>query len=398
MVLNGSEFGTELLFRCAETLSREFHAPLQCLCYGAGLHTFIPPDIQFIHIDSANSLPEAVKAVGETSQIKMLVSDWPQQSECLSCVLSALQQNNLPGILVRKGRHCASVRNALILASGGPHIVHHLWSADAISEELGLPPRILCVELPEAKKWGCQEQESSPAGLNAARLVGLKAPLKVSRCEDFVQGITQNVKGDDMVILGGPTYARVGEFFEGSIPDILSKKLPNDLIMFLGRKPSVFDISDIFWEEVVYMDMPRVEKNKAIELLIDKLVKNKQIPAAGRRYVLESAMRRETLYPTATDAETAFPHVTIPGISGLIGSLGICPEGIDFGGGPEQLSKFIFLLISPREHYDEYLGLLSEIANIMLSPRRRADILQSTSPREVLGKLENYRPDHSTNA
>ncbi len=395
LILLGPDTDPELVLSCAAAVSKGLHAARRCICYGKAPEPALPAGIPCSTIPAMDALPREIAAAGASGDIKMIVSDWPRRSAQLYHLLEMHKQNNVPTMLVRKAPHRSTPRKALVLASGGPHIVHHFWAAQEICAERNLAPRILCVENP----WNGEVQENEdktecktcPTGAGAARLVGMKAPLELCRCEDIIRGITMRVQRDDMLILGGPNYARLGPYFTGSIPDVVSKKVPNDSVMILGRKPAALNLRDVFWEELICMDMAPTHRNDIITKLTDNLIKNKQIPIKWRRYVLDKAFRREAILPTTTDAGTAFPHVTVPGISGIIGALGICPEGVDFGGGPSEPIRFIFLLITPIEQYDDYLGMLSDIATIMISPERRREILQSNSPKEILDKLERYQ-------
>ena len=93
---------------------------------------------------------------------------------------------------------------------------------------------------------------------------------------------------------------------------------------------------------------------------------------------------------TAVGSETAIPNAAIPDFLGISGCLGICPEGIDFGGGTGKsgLVRFIFLLISDNGNYSEYLTVLSEISRLMVLPALREDLLKCRDASEVMNVLD----------
>ncbi len=393
LVLLGSEEDLQPVLSCARAVSKDLHAALHCLCYTDMQQPDLPRDVSFSRI-GAHGLQHELAVTAETGAVKMIVSDWPRSADRFQSLLSAHQQKDVPSMLVRKGRSGAAARKALILASGGPHMIQHFWAAQELCEELKLRPRILCVESAPAGAGENAEQHQDAScafGSGTARLVGMRAPLEIRHSENVISAITSRVRDDDLVIFGGPNYARLGRLFSGSIPDIISKQIPNDLVMILGGKPPSLNLKDVFWEEVVCMDMAPEDKQQMITRLIDILIRKNQVPAQWRSYMLQKAFKRESILPTVTDAGAAFPHVTVPDISGIIGALGICPQGVDFGGAPTRPVRFIFLLITPAEQYDDYLALLSDIATIMISPERRQSLMQSRSPREVLEKLERFQ-------
>ncbi len=392
LVLFGSGNGTELVERSARAVARVFQADLRRINYGKAAQCALPEDPPGRTVDPRATLPKALQEVRGVYDVKMIVAEWPGRSEDIFYLLNLLKGvSDVPSMLVRNGGSGTQPRNALVPASGGPHIIQCFWAAREISMEFKLTPRLLCVE--PGMSYGKSKGNADPCstGAGAARLVGMKAPLHLCGSDNVTDGILQHVRPDDLVILGGPNYARLGEYFEGTIPDVISKSIPNDIVMILGRRPTTYNLRDMFWEEMVCMNMAPLNKKDAIAMLIDKLIKNHQIPARWRQYMLEKALKREAILPTVTDAEAAFPHVTVPGISGIIGALGFCPEGIDFGCETLPAARIIFLMVTPTQHYDDYLLVLSDIATIMISPERRFDILKSRSPSELLDKLEKYQ-------
>jgi mannitol/fructose-specific phosphotransferase system IIA component (Ntr-type) len=188
---------------------------------------------------------------------------------------------------------------------------------------------------------------------------------------------------DDLIVLGAPNYWRVLHQFEGSTPDLVAKALPNPLLMLLSPRASHLRLGDIFWEEMVRVDMAPRDRREALGMLIEVLAEHGQIPPPWKERVLERALARESVLSTATDCETALPHVTIPDFSGTIGCFGICPRGVAFGDTEGQLTRFIFLLVTAPHAYGEYLNVLALIARLVMSQATRERLLACRSAAEV---------------
>ncbi|MHC4606536.1 MAG: PTS sugar transporter subunit IIA, partial [Planctomycetota bacterium] len=92
----------------------------------------------------------------------------------------------------------------------------------------------------------------------------------------------------------------------------------------------------------------------------------------------------------ALGLETAVPHAPIPGLPGIIGCLGICPDGVDFEGAHGGPVRFIFLLLTPRQDYHAYIPALAQIADLMRPEETRAALLRCRTPSEVTALIKQH--------
>ena len=99
--------------------------------------------------------------------------------------------------------------------------------------------------------------------------------------------------------------------------------------------------------------------------------------------IRETALAREKETSTSIGHEIAVPHARIPNLPGVIGCMGICPEGVDFEGPYREPVRFVFLLLTPQQNYRSYIPVLAQIATLMRPDDTRQQFLQCQTPTEV---------------
>jgi len=387
-LVSAPEMGGAVL-RYAGALSRAREARLCALCAQgtpSPVGPAAPSELIYVAGSPATLRAKASEIAAQASPA-MVVADWCPDPRELSATLSLTLDLHVPGVFVRENPS-QQTRRILVPTTGGPHVVKQLWVANELARELDVPIQLLQV----IARHDAEEQRQRGGDALASarrRLAGITEPLDVIVAEDAVAGIRESTQPGDLIVLGAPNYWRVAHEFAGSIPDRVAKALSNSLLMLLTPKAARLRLQDIFWEEMILLNMAPRNRREALAMLVDVLVEHGQLPAQWRDPVLESAVAREDALSTAVGCETALPHVTIRDFGGLIGCFGICPRGVTFGQG--QLTRFIFLLITPARAYGEYLNVLAMIARLVLQPETRARLLACKSPAEVSAILAEAR-------
>jgi len=315
----------------------------------------------------------------------MIVSDWGRDTQELAATMRMALDLHVPGVFARH-QTPEPVRRILIPTTGGPHVIKQLWVANELAQALSVPTQILQIV---ARHDAADDQARGGDAVAGARtrLAGLTGPMDVVVADDAVAGLVAYVRRGDLIVLGAPNYWRVLHQFEGSIPDLVAQALPNPLLMLLTPRASHLRLADIFWEEMIRLDLAPRDRRQALALLAEVLADHGQIPPSWKERVVECALAREGVLSTAMDCETALPHVAIPDFSGMIGCFGICPNGVAFGPPDGQPTRFIFLLVTPPSAYGEYLNVLALIARLVLRPETRERLLACRSAAEVSALL-----------
>ena len=134
------------------------------------------------------------------------------------------------------------------------------------------------------------------------------------------------------------------------------------------------------------LNLRLTDKWEAINQMIEVLIEEQQFPSTQRQRVLQSALERERKSSTGLGPATAIPHAPIPDLPGIIGCLGICPEGVDFDSNTGEKVHFIFLLLTPQQNYRSYIPVLAQIASLVRNDSMQQALLSAQTPAEVTAK------------
>lgn len=380
--------------RHAATLSGACQAKLTVVC--AGLADYPPLPAGSFGLICEAGAPGEVRARAQRfaaqADVGMVVCGWDPDVGELEAAMRMALELRVPAVLVRDAG-ASSIGRILVPTTGGPHVVKQLWVADVLARALQAPTQVLQVVARHDAEAEAARGRDACQGARA-RLAGLVQPMDVVVAEDAVRGIAGYARAGDLIVLGAPNYWRVLHQFGGSIPDLVARAVPNPLLMLLTPRASHLRLGDIFWPEMVRLDMAPRDAREALGMLVEVLVQHGQLPPQYGPAVLEQALAREGLLSTAVDCETALPHVTLADFAGMIGAFGICPQGLAFGGreARAQPTRFFFLLITPTRAYGEYLNVLAMIARLVLPVERRARLLACRSAAEVAAILAEASP------
>lgn len=317
-----------------------------------------------------------------TLQPDLLLTDWPKAEQGETWLRFALQEN-LRAVFIRWPGF-SKINRVLILSGGGIHVIRQLWIAQRTAEAYGSPVQVL--QIIRSADDGA-EAVTETTRLQA-RMLGIKAPLKVAYAPDLLSGLASHIEAGDLLVLGAPDHWRLSELFSFSLPERIARQFPNPLMMLLGSRPKEFRLREVFWPGMINAGLSVQNREEAIGCLLDCLIRNEQIPASWRGRLLGQALAREQICSTAVGSETAFPHITMPIEGGLAGCLGIFPDGVDFGASDGIPCKFVFLFITPDYYYSNYLDLLAHVSGKMVHHHVRQQLANCRTAHQVLDVLD----------
>jgi len=383
------------IVRDAAVLCGLRHARLSVLCSrpAAGRRPVVFPGCHLQFPRKGETLLDAARRLIAESGVGLLVSDWSRDTTTLRAALAVAADMGIPAVFVRANGSVA-IRRVLIPTGGGPHVLQQLWVANELAVARGVPTTLLRVvpsSAPGRDSTTVEPLQSDGAQMLTRMhgcLLGVPQKAEIVIADDVVTGITAVAQRDDLVVLGAADHSRIPNALEDSIPERLAWVLPNQLAMLVAPKPDRPCLRHVLWDDVVRVGMAPRDKRHAISMLVDVLAEHGQIPFGWGERVLQMAMAREELCPTAVGCETAFPHVALPEFSGVAGCLGICPSGVAFSSDDPELTQFLFLLVTPTHDYGGYLNVLGMIARRMVQPEVRARLLQCSSGSQAIRVLE----------
>lgn len=343
------------------------------------------------HLVEASTVTDGIKAAVDRWKCNMMVMGWYHEVEKVAILAArnrALAKEIRLDTLIFKDRNFRPARRVLVPTGGGSHALMGLqigyelaraWKAEIEVMRIARAPGYSSGD-PILQRYCRQLRHDTELQLD---LLGIDVPVTVLPARDILSPIVQAARADDLVVLGASNDWRQEEHLAGSIPDEIANRVPGSVLMVRSSIPNKALLSQIFWANTIRLDLRAEDKWDAITQLVNALVEERQVPASQRQAVLDAAVQRERKTSTAMGHEIAIPHAPIPDLPGIIGCLGICPQGIDFGESQPTPVRFIFLILTPQQNYRSYIPVLAQIATIMRSDRTRQAFLHCQTPSEV---------------
>ena len=353
------------------------------------------------HVIRVPNVTKGIQAAVAQWDCNMMIMGWYRGVDKLSAVASqsrTLAKEVRLETLILKERNMGPAKRILVLSGGGSHALTGIQTGYELSQLWGADMEILRV----VRDSHCNpddlilqrycEQLRQESNLQLS-LLGIDLPTTVLPAADVVSTIADRAGPDDLVILGASNEWRQEEYLAGSIPDEITNKVSCSVLIArstLSNRPS---LSDIFWANTIRLSLRPKNKWEAIETLVDALVEEKQVPSSQHQLVLDTAIKRERETSTAIGHEIAVPHARIPDLPGVIGCLGICPEGVDFEGTYPEAVRFVFLLLTPQQNYRSYIPVLAKIATLMRPNETRKRFLDCQTPTDVTSLIRSHDGD-----
>jgi mannitol/fructose-specific phosphotransferase system IIA component (Ntr-type)/nucleotide-binding universal stress UspA family protein len=316
------------------------------------------------------------------------------QTTILSSQNRALTKDLDVDTLIFKDKGFGGIQRLLVPTGGGTHSLLGLEVASQLAQAWQADIRAIRVardsfcrpDDPILQRY-CQ-QVTDELRLQL-RLLDIDAESEVIPAREVVAPIVEAAREDDLMVLGASNDWRQEEFLAGSIPDEIAYNAPCSVLMVRSRNPGQNQLSKIFWEHTIRLNLHPQDKWEAIKQMVDVLIEEKQVPLSQRETVLEAAHEREHKSSTSIGRETAIPHAPLPNLPGIIGALGVCPDGVDFNGIHGDAARYIFLLLTPRQNYRTYIPVLAQIASLMHTTENRSAILHCETPAELTALIKN---------
>ncbi len=141
-------------------------------------------------------------------------------------------------------------------------------------------------------------------------------------------------------------------------------------------------IADILDRNAILVNPSPGDKYDLLKEMIDRLAADRKLKAP--RKALADLMEREKEKGTGLEHGVAVPHCRTSGSEQLTAAFALVPRGIDFGALDGNLSRFIFLLISPSDATTAHVQALATMARLLKQESVQNDLLHATEPDEVV--------------
>lgn len=331
----------------------------------------------------------AITQIAKAEKVGMIVSEWLADPHDMREALRLANELAIPAVFIRHPERKPRGR-VLVATAGGPNVLQQMWVARQAACSLDLPVSFLRVVHPAVTPAGMSPSDDPVAALDvcACRLLHMDARMEVKKAVKVDDAIASCVREGDLLVLGAPSALRMTSDFEESLPHVVANRVSAPLILLSTPPKNRLSLRGLLWGGLIKTGLRPRDKKHALSALIENLACHNQVPRSSVGDMLDRALRREAIMSTAVDCETAFPHVTLRGFSGVAASMAICPEGVAFDSPDGRPTRFLYLLVTPDCFCDDYLAILAMVARRMINPEVRHALLACHSPAHALDILE----------
>ena len=145
---------------------------------------------------------------------------------------------------------------------------------------------------------------------------------------------------------------------------------------------------EIVVKKGILPSLTSVERNQAIDEIMDALVAAGAVKTELREEFVKSIIKREKRGSTGFGHGVAVPHVKHPAIDKMTVAIGISQQGVEFNSLDQQPVYSIFLLLSPEDKPEDHLDAMEVIFGNLSQETFRRFLRQATTVEEVITLLE----------
>jgi mannitol/fructose-specific phosphotransferase system IIA component (Ntr-type) len=145
------------------------------------------------------------------------------------------------------------------------------------------------------------------------------------------------------------------------------------------------DLSRVFRQQTVTLDLKSPDKEAAIGDLMDLLVAAGDVP--DRQVALAAVLERENKMSTGMQNGIAIPHGKTDSVSDIAAAVGVCRKGIEFQSLDGKPTHIVLLTVSPQTMAGLHVQFLAEVGRLFANAAIRDGILRARSREELIGIL-----------
>lgn len=147
------------------------------------------------------------------------------------------------------------------------------------------------------------------------------------------------------------------------------------------------NLSEILSENCISLDIRQKSKPDVIEEMAQLATHSGHVydPPA----LVEALMARERIQTTGIGHGMAIPHATAEGVRGLVLSLGISRQGIEYDALDGKPVHLIFMLAGEPRLQTSFLSILSKISRFFRKAVFRDDVLKAASAEEIVALIRS---------
>ncbi len=142
------------------------------------------------------------------------------------------------------------------------------------------------------------------------------------------------------------------------------------------------NLSEILSESCICLNVENETKAGLIQEMAKLAARSGQVADTDK--LVEALIAREKIQTTGIGHGMAIPHATADGVRGLVLSMGISKNGVNFESLDNQNVNLIFLLAGEPRLKTSFLSILSKISRVFRKEYFRNEVLNASSAKEIL--------------
>ncbi|EKU93586.1 EIIABC-Fru [Alloiococcus otitis] len=150
-------------------------------------------------------------------------------------------------------------------------------------------------------------------------------------------------------------------------------------------------LSELFSPAFMDLNLQADSKQEALENLVKLLHQEGKISQPDK--FLEALMNRESQSTTGVGDEIAIPHAQDEDLAVPVIVFARVQSGLDWEAMDGQPAKLIFLIAAPKDGNNAHLSALAKLSGVLMKEGVKAQLLQATSPDQVLSVFKAYEED-----
>ncbi len=147
--------------------------------------------------------------------------------------------------------------------------------------------------------------------------------------------------------------------------------------------------ADFVCVEAIRPELSATDKPGAIREMVAALVEAGVIGSEDQEPIIASILEREELGSTGIGRGVAIPHAKHAAVKKVVGTVGICPEGIDFRALDGGQVFVVFLMMSPPDAREDHLKAMKKVADHLRNDTVSRFLRQSRSVADVRQVLDD---------
>ncbi|MCH8063888.1 MAG: universal stress protein, partial [Chloroflexi bacterium] len=224
------------------------------------------------HLVEGSTVTQAIQDSVRNWDCSMLVMGWygdVERSSILAAENRALAKSLDIDTLIFKDKGFESAAKILVPTGGGGHSLMGLQIAHDLARVWGAQLSVMRIardkrcqpQDPILKRYCDQVLEDTQLRL---RLLNIDTPIEIVPSPEVVPPIVERAADADLLVLGASNDWRQDEYLVGSIPDEIAFHSPCSVLMVRSRATTTSQLSNIFWEHTIRLDLHPKDKWEAI--------------------------------------------------------------------------------------------------------------------------------------